>query len=120
VKIYVAGKYEERRRIRRLMVELENMGHTISSDWTVHEMYHDLAVCAQEDYEGVRNCDALVAIVDIPLKYQGLWVEVGLALAWGKRVLLVGEFGESCIFSKLPWISKYPTINDLLNHLVIK
>lgn len=37
MKIYVAGKFEQKEEIRSIYKKLQEMGHEISYDWTVHQ-----------------------------------------------------------------------------------
>ncbi len=84
MRIYVAGKYEEGPRIRRIMDALEAQGHTITYDWTQNEQVSSEQ--AKLDYYGVVNAEALVLIAEYDLRYAGALVEMGIALGLGKHV----------------------------------
>lgn len=118
MKIYVAGKWSERNRVKSIMEALESRKHTITCDWTRHiaperitkahgdglftksydwSKNEDWAqnghkTYAEEDLEGVRLCDVLVAYMPTPeIFYKGAWIEIGIALGLNKKVIIIGK-----------------------------
>lgn len=118
MKIYVAGKWSERDKIKSIMEMFESRGHTITCDWTKHiapekiTNAHDKGLFtkkydwsknedwaqnghktyAEEDLEGVRSCDVLVAYMPTPdIFYKGAWVEIGIAIALNKKIIIIGK-----------------------------
>ncbi len=72
---------------------------------------------AQEDMDDVQAADALIAFTE-PRRGEGAGgrhVELGMALAWGKRLLVVGP--REHLFHTLPSIEAYPTWTDALQAL---
>ena len=123
-KIYVAGKFQDRWYIRWVMAELQDRGHTITCDWTRHELAQDdperQAKCrafAQEDFQGVAEADLVILILEKDFPYKGSYVEMGMALARNIDVWVLGQAGDSCIFMNLPQIRKFGAIEFLLNEL---
>jgi nucleoside 2-deoxyribosyltransferase len=118
VKVYVAGKFQEKERVRRVQALVREYGHEITCDWTVEDdsLFDGEALraywrrCAQDDVAGVRACDALILLPHA--RGKGLWVELGIALALNKRVIVVGFDGDDshqpCIFCKLPQVEWAP------------
>jgi len=108
MKVYVGAKYSERARAKRLMNQLESQGHRITCDWTQHtnEDAKSLASYATADVKGVQNCNVAIFIMEQPHKYKGCWVEVGVALGRGKKVIIIGTAGSSCIFTNHPNITQ--------------
>lgn len=101
--VYVASKFEEQERVRAVMKILTAAGHTITHDWT-HETQFGTAA-AVRDFEGVRMSDALVLVLEKDLPYRGAWTELGIALAYGIPVYVIGTYGttvESNIFLTMP------------------
>lgn len=101
MKFYVAGKWVDRERVRELYEWLIRHGHSITVDWTNHERPDALDVLrhyAYNDIWGATRCDVLIALLDKPYAFKGLWVEVGAALGADKEVWIVGREGDSCIF----------------------
>jgi nucleoside 2-deoxyribosyltransferase len=87
MRVYVAGNWNKRKEIRALMDRLEEMGHTITHDWTSYERTYtsDHARnedCALRDVEGVVGADLLIALLTEPdYAYRGTSSELGAALA---------------------------------------
>ncbi len=128
MKIYVAGKWKEREKIRSLMDMFEARGHIITCDWTNHiapernervdghgifnKEYNwsknvDWAqnghkTYAEEDLEGVKTCDIIVAYMPDPdIFYKGAWIEIGIALGLNKMVVIIGK-DITTVFLGLP------------------
>ena len=116
MKIYVGAKYCERGAAKRLMAELVRQGHKITVDWTNYtkEDAESLTFYAQEDIRGVKQANVAIFIFENPHKYKGCWVEMGAALAKGRKVILIGKAGQSCVFVSHP---KVMTISSMDNFL---
>jgi nucleoside 2-deoxyribosyltransferase len=110
MKVYVGAKYSERSVAKRLMNELRSQGHKITVDWTTHtnEDAKSLSSYATDDVKGVRQADVAIFIMERQHKYKGCWVEVGVALGHGKRVIIIGNAGSSCIFANHPKVTQLP------------
>lgn len=99
MRVYVAGKFEEKDRVRRVQAALVEAGHSVAYDWTQHDwldldgdaLASYLALCASVDLVGVRAADALVLLYDAGSR--GAFVEFGAAIALGKLVVVVGAPG---------------------------
>lgn len=103
MKIYVAGKWSERDKVKSIMETLESKGHTITCDWTKHIAPEGITkntdwaqnghkTYAEEDLDGVRLCDVLVAYMPTPeIFYKGAWIEIGIALGLNKKVIIIGR-----------------------------
>ena len=119
MKIYVAGKWEDRLHIRVLQEALREMGHTITIDWTWHEK-DDTGFPSQyavEDIIGASVCDIYIGVFKTRHFYRGALVEMGAALASGKRVYILGHAIDSCIFVGHPLVKQFDTTKDLLSEL---
>ena len=105
MRLYVAGKYEERARIREVMDQLEAVGHTITYDWTTNcELVPNQAL---KDFEGVCDADAFILVAERDVSYCGTLVELGVALACDIPIFVLGHaLDDRCIFLKLPAIIK--------------
>jgi nucleoside 2-deoxyribosyltransferase len=125
VRIYVASSFENKEEVRDLYTCLEILGHTITCDWTDHEEpynYQQLQQWALDDAEGVEHCDALVALIAPGRTQQGTWCEIGMALAWGKPVTMIGiepTLGKP-IFAHLPGIAFYPDLKTFIRVLTAR
>jgi hypothetical protein len=92
-KVYVAGTWENRTLVKTIMSVVEGAGHVITTDWTTHEGDRDDEY-AREDFEAVKACDVFV-LMDPARASRGKFTELGMALAYGKKVVLYGgnDFG---------------------------
>lgn len=114
MKIYVAGKWEDRNTCRGLMVNLRILGHEITRDWTVRRQEEKDDVIALQDAEAVQAADAIVIVAIKELDYRGAYAELGMAIALNKAIALIGSGFNECIFSSLASIRRYSSIADFL------
>lgn len=91
---YLAAPYSERKRALEVLRELELNGVEVTSTWLTaaeHEMSDEWA---QIDLADVARADVFVALNFMDWTEcgrGGRHVELGYALALGKRIVLVGE-----------------------------
>ena len=120
MKIYVAGKWEDRERVSDIMRILRGVGFEITWDWTDHK-YEDEAnpqqYCA-DDVQGVKDANLYLGIFIADYHYRGALVEMGIALGVGIPVWLFGDKADGCIFSNHPSVRKFQEWNELVDALV--
>lgn len=120
MKIYLASRYSRREELCGYRAELEAIGHTVTSRWLngAHQIaddgtplgeerekqFEDMAdprgaalrqSFLQENMADVESADLLIAFTEEPRvgggrSRGGRHVELGLALAWGKQIFVVG------------------------------
>lgn len=115
-KIYFAGTWKDRAKIRGWMDELEAVGFEITTDWTWHDSSDPakLIKFAKDDKKGIESCD--IFIMDGTHRSLGKHWEFGAASALKKEIYLVHE--STCIFCHLvPDENKFESFNELLEHL---
>jgi nucleoside 2-deoxyribosyltransferase len=118
VKIYIAGKWEELHLIDEYAKRLEAIGHTITLPWfRTHLGKVEFSIAAAEDVKGVGDADTCIFIFERMLPYKGAFVELGIAIALKKRIILVGSGGDGCIFTHLTSIERVPTFDACLEAL---
>ena len=117
--IYLAARYDRRWEMLRVASALEDAGHQITSRWIQGGGRGDSAVVlAVEDLLDIRRADCLVSFTDDPTgdpagaPLGGRHVELGVALAAGKRLCLVGP--RENIFHHLPCVEAYDSVRKLL------
>ena len=105
MKFYVAGKFEDKERVRLAQRCIESAGHEITHDWTMAEAFGGPEE-AKDDMDGVRDADALLFVnVDPDLPYAGSLVEIGMALALDKPVYFINtQHMARNIFYHLPGV----------------
>jgi hypothetical protein len=119
MRVYVAGKFEERSSIRTLMDALKEQGCSITVDWTVHE-YTDIEYPVEyaiEDVNGVAKCDTYIGLFLNENSYKGALVELGVALGLKKRIMIIGHAIDSCIFANHPRVEHYDSVSECLGSL---
>ena len=118
MKFYVAGKFQDRENVRKLMTELEGLGHIIPCDWTDHTNNSGKAKSeyAVYDMEGVRESDIFVGRFIDDYKYNGAIAELGMALIADKQVFIVGRGANSCIFTNHPSVQKFENELEFLSY----
>ena len=117
MKFYIAGKFEERADVRKLMDKVEALGHTITCDWTIHEQSDYRIHYAIADVEGVQSCDVYVGRFLNENSYKGALTEMGVALGQAKKVIVIGHAIDSCIFVNHPNVLKLETEEEFLGEL---
>jgi hypothetical protein len=95
--VYVGTKWSRRAEAQAVMAQLRAMGHTITHDWT-HEDEMAGATsavrdahfrgCALADACGVAEAEVFLLLHDPAAR--GAYVELGMAIALGVRVMVVG------------------------------
>ena len=117
MKFYIAAKWQSRAEVRTLMNLLEARGHTITVDWTTHVNPQNQSILqewAERDEEGVKQCDIFIGLFRESEVGNGAVVEMGIALGLGKRIWIVGDAIDSCIFMLHPLVTKFPNIEAML------
>ena len=111
MRVYIATGFKLQNRYKEIKKELENLGHTITHDWTGAEEINKEQ--AQLDFKGVIDCDFLVGIFEDEYKYKGAICEVGMAIALYKPVFILGDWLDSLIFMELDNVSKIKSVNQI-------
>lgn len=125
MKIYLAARYWRHGEMQEVARQLNQVGHEVTSRWiwgshqlsdaelaTNGPVVHESRF-AQEDLEDVHAADILVAFAE-PLRQPtrgGRHVEFGVALALGKRLIVVGQ--REHVFHSLPVVEVVATTKEL-------
>ena len=122
MKIYIAGKWQDRKFIKDIISIIETEGHEITCDWTRHDFSVDgvignESVYAEEDLQGIRSCELLLAIAERSFVYKGLLCEIGAALVLYKPVYLLGRAIDSCIFTNHWNIERVFSVEDFITRI---
>lgn len=124
MKFYIASRFDKKKEIKNVMQFLQNRGHTVTTDWTKHkpikpysehqEIAKDYAI---EDMEGVKNCDIFILLSDEA--GTGIYIELGVALALGKKIFVVGPHDDRSMFFFHPQVARRTTIDEVFKELAI-
>ena len=127
MRVYLAASYHRKNEIAGYIEEIEKSGITVDAPWllpdeervggTFNTMVDDAKdtvpvdegrVFAEADWNAIARSDVLVAFAETPysgVSRGGRHVELGLALAWGKKVIIVGP--RENVFMTLPQIHHF-------------
>jgi hypothetical protein len=120
---YVAGRTNMLAEVREVQGLLVANGHRITHDWTrtVEAVGgaardnvvspEDQRVYAERDLKGVVDATDIWVVCGPGL--CGTLIEVGAALALGKRVHIIGEPERHSVFFHMPTVSRVPSVRDL-------
>ncbi len=126
IKLYVAGKWNDKEFINTQIEYLESLGYTITHNWTKVETSDkhtkdELAGYAKGDVDGVMQADFLLTIItDVEYPYRGCCTELGVALGNYKKVFVLNLTGtpitgyHSNIFAEHKLVSHFTTMQSLL------
>ena len=121
--VYVATRFDNYQAARDMLAALSDQ-YTPAYDWTQHAVdgadpiSHTnrarLAEVARDTLQAIERCDLFVALLP---GGRGTNAEIGAALAFGRRVVLVGpttdDSGRLCpLYELAAW--KYPTSTAML------
>ena len=127
MRYYIAGRYDRREELCGYADELRALGHTVDCRWLLglHQVHQnaekidveshpehgitlDARPFAQDDYEDVKASEAIILFSEPPEAYSkrgGRHVEFGMALAWGKCLIVIGR--RENVFHCLPQVERY-------------
>lgn len=126
--IYLASASEQLLVVEHYAAKLKSDGFTITHEWTadIREAGFKPDVelsdtvrryAAAMDAHGVKIAD-LVWVLTPSYKHEGcgMWIEMGMALALKKRVVVSGQFYRRSVFSDLAEAS-FPTHDEALEYI---
>lgn len=90
MKIFVSASWQDKEIAKELMDALEKHGHEITERWYTHLEKEKYKSFAEEDVEGVKKCDTYI-MYNGGVTTAGKYVEMGIAIAWKKRIITVGR-----------------------------
>jgi nucleoside 2-deoxyribosyltransferase len=128
VKYYIATSLQNVDAHNKLRDYLNQMGHEITYDWTHHgpvfqEGLDRLREVAELEGRGVSEAEIVIALWP---GGRGTHVELGMAIALEKRVLLFSDKNEhhqacpeTCAFYHHPRVTMFRDIDHLIGHFCL-
>lgn len=121
MKIYIAASYTRIKEARKLGEDLEQREFNIVSNW---HQDHDDPIDADylsgsraiRDQYAIESCDLFVEFIGDEGSKGGRHCELGMALAWNKKIILIGEL-DCCIFTNLPWLPRIKNAEEFLKKI---
>lgn len=96
-KIYIAASYPRKAEALDVAAKMKAMGYCVVSSWLYeNEGYHGedidvrMRASARRDLQEIQECDMLVSLVGDDQTHGGRHSELGVALALGKIVIIIG------------------------------
>jgi nucleoside 2-deoxyribosyltransferase len=118
VRIYVAGRTNDIKRVREMQDLCRKAGHEITEDWTQNvnaqairaeddgvTLPSEFKRYAMNDVRGVRSADMIVVMCGPAL--LGTAIEIGIAIEREIPVVLVGETDRDSVFFYLPNVVRF-------------
>jgi nucleoside 2-deoxyribosyltransferase len=128
MKVYLAAQYYRRDAMRGFAYMLKDIGIEVTSSWLreradvnsdLSDNSHEfLRRHARNDIADIEAADVLILFtVDpiLPTKRGGRHVELGYALALGKKIIICGP--RENIFHHLPEVMQFNVFGDILFYL---
>lgn len=119
MKLYIAGASSQREPHKALHKDMANR-FNVTSDWPflpeILSPTEEHSVWAGID-QLICECDTLMVATFGPAPLRGALVEVGMALAYHKPVLLVGNHGSYGHWRYHPGVETVPTIGAAVTWL---
>lgn len=105
---YGFSKQQRKKLLPEIIKKIQSLGHTV---WEPFERNNNVDFnnpdwpyyVGQADKSDVRNCDAIFAIVNGSPPDEGVMVELGMSIAWNKKIYLFRDDSRTCNGD-----SKYP------------
>jgi hypothetical protein len=111
--VYLAARYSRNSEMRDYAWDLSEIGFDVRAEWITgkHDATADVD-CAIVDWDEVRAADVVISFTEPTGPVQGRGrggrhVEFGIALALGKRCIVVGH--RENVFHYLPQVEFYET-----------
>ena len=138
MRIYVAGKWEEKEHVREIQNTLRKAGHSITHDWTALDLAHEapaghidakeiypgkwyyteeLRGQAKADLLGVVDAEVFVAVCVKDYRYAGTFTEMGMALVYDIPVFIIGKYANYNIFTYLPSVTVVDSVKEVIDAL---
>ncbi len=120
MKVYLSSRYARITELQTYRTELQDHGHTSTARWLDGGTFENNAANAQIDVNDVAAADVLINFSDEPVEHSphpfaargGRHVELGLALAFGMHVIVVGP--KENVFHYHPHVTVLDTWEDAL------
>jgi hypothetical protein len=120
MKIYLASRYSRLLEMQGIRTQLEGIGDVVVSRWIEgkHKLNDagnssEVIRFAEEDWVDLNTSDCVISFTEMPRTFHsrgGRHVEFGIALAAGKRLIVVGP--RENVFHWLPQVSVYEIWHD--------
>lgn len=128
MKIYVAAKFDDKERVKRVYELLKQAGHTITHEWVHNKASYPFsadpvftAQCAAQDIEGVQRAEVFILLSNAEPS-MGASAELGAAIAFfltfkKPHIYIVGPHFDVNFCFYHPAVIRTDSIDDVLCHM---
>ncbi len=125
---YLAARFSRQAELIEVAETLRAQGETVKCRWLAEVGTHDMegqqdahrAQLATEDMEDIIKSDCMLVFTEEETDKKrgrpskgGMYVEMGMGIAWNKRVILIGP--KTNVFCWLPHIEHYEDLETFLD-----
>lgn len=130
MKFYIAAKFQLKEKVREIYTRLQEEGHEITADWTLHKSikpYEDNPDIAQEyaieDINAAQSCDVFVILSEEA--GTGMYVELGAAISsnlkQGKpKIYIIGNHNTRSMFYFHPSVNRRNNLEEVLQEIKLQ
>lgn len=83
VKVFIGGKWDDKKQIKQYISDITNKGHVIVHDWTTYEtaITKEMPLMAKIAIDGIIKANIVIIIMTDPnYAYRGTFTELGCAI----------------------------------------
>ena len=90
--MFIAGSIEDKDKLIKLVEHFEIMGCVITRKWWkfTTDKEHNYPIYVEEDIKAIKECDLFV-LFNTDKKTGGKYIEIGIAIAFNKPILIYGD-----------------------------
>lgn len=123
-KVYLSGSYSDKLVLTMKASELVTADVFITSRWLFRteaavKTSSEWREVGMEDLEDIESADTFILVTGAPSTGGGLFVELGYALAKGKRVVVIGEL-KGNPFYWLDAVERVPDWRTFMNNVLLQ
>ena len=127
MRIYVASRFSDKKRVNEIFRKLEKKGHEISHDWTKHHPIKPYSknaeksrIYSMQDIDGILNSDVFILLTDE--SGTGMYIELGAAIILKMMhhkpdIYVVGKHRKEQLFFFHPTVKTFETIEEVIECL---
>lgn len=126
VKVYIAAPFPYQHIAKEIKEKIEKAGYTVTSRWIDTQVQNAIGDPSYEealreqavkDVQDVHDCQILV-LINSSISHGGKEVETGMAIAWAKPIILVGEGSNIFHYLQIPKVPDIEGAIDLMDQWV--
>ncbi len=117
--IFLAGSYSRQAELRGLANELTELKHVVTSSWLEGHADDPLDQSSFQDVQDIQRSNCIMLQLEDPSAGYltgGRWVELGLAMAYGLRLIVFGHAERENVHCHFPGMVLPAPMKDNMAH----